>query len=109
MFEKFFGPKEPKSDERVERDLLKVASKELEIGVNGPAMFHAFNAVKEENQRNNYSFTNNRLLNIVRDCALSHASAIEDSMIGGREQVNANINAEIERLRQDLPKEERGN
>ena len=29
-------------------------------------------------------------------------------MMGGREQVNTNINSEIERLRQDLSEEEQG-
>jgi hypothetical protein len=106
MFEKFFGPK---NEEQMEKSLSDAASKELEIGVNASTMFHAFNAVKEENKNKGYGFTNNRLLNIIRDCAIEHTSAIEDSLMGGREQIVANINSEIERLRQDLPEEERGN
>ena len=105
MFEKFFGPK---NEEAIEKALSNVASKEFVVGVNSPAMFHAFNAVKEENQKNSYGFTNNRLLNIVRDCALDHASEVEDSLMGGREQVVANINSEIEILRNRLTEEEKG-
>jgi hypothetical protein len=104
MFEKFFGPKSP---EEVEKSLELLASKEFEIGVNGPSMFHAFNAVREENRAKGFGLTNNHLLNIVRDCAISNASSIEDSMYGGHEQTLANINSEIEKLRQELPEEER--
>lgn len=44
MFERFFGPK---NEEQIERDLFKIADKEFKNGVNGPAMFHAFKAVKK--------------------------------------------------------------
>lgn len=106
MFEKFFGPK---SEEEKEKELFEVASRELEMGVNGPAMFHAFNAVREENKKRGFGFTNNHLLNVViRECAFGHVSEIEDAVMGGREQVYKNIDTQIEILRQDLPEEERG-
>jgi hypothetical protein len=105
MFEKFRTPKTP---EQIEQSLGVIAGKELEIGVNGPSMFHAFNAVRKENEEKNYGLTNNYLLNVVKDCALGQANEIENSLMGGREQVEANINAEIDRLRRDLPEEERG-
>lgn len=104
MFERFFGPK---SEEQKEGDLYEAANKEFDVqpGVNSVSMFHAFNAVRKENEEKNYGFTNNRLLNIVKDCALSHASPMEDIVMGGREQVNQNIYDEIEKLRANLPEE----
>ena len=63
MFERFFGPK---SEEQMEESLFKTASGELDTGVNGPAMYRAFDAVREENQRKGYGFTNNHLLMIVK-------------------------------------------
>ncbi|MFA6269790.1 MAG: hypothetical protein WC657_01105 [Candidatus Paceibacterota bacterium] len=105
MFEKFFGPK---NEEEVERALFEVGSKELEVGVNGPTMFHAFNAMREENKKKGYGFTNNHILKVVRECAFGHVSEIEDSLMGGRDEVYKKIDSEIERLHQDLPESERG-
>ncbi len=104
MFEKLFGGS--KNPEDIEKKIQKVIAEELAIGINGPAMFHAFNAAKKENTDNNLGLTNNALLNIVKDSAIEMASSIEDVLMGGREQVIANINSEIERLRGDMTEEE---
>ncbi len=105
MLEKFFGQK---SEAQKVRELSKIAANEFRIGVNGPAMYMAFQAMQEKNKEGGYGFTNNFLLNLVRDCAFGNATEIENSMMGGRGQVEANINYEIENLRQGLSPEERG-
>ena len=104
MFEKFFGG--PKSPEQIEDQVKKVVEAELSIGINGPAMFHAFNAAKRENREKNLGLTNNALLNIVKSSAIYMASSIEDSLMGGHEQVLANIENETEQLRREMTEEE---
>ena len=105
MFEKLFGT--PKSPEEIERQIKKVIANEFSIGVNGPAMFNAFNAARKENADKKLGLTNNHLLNIVRDVAIANSSSIEDSMYGGIEQTLANIDSEINQLRKELTDEER--
>lgn len=105
MFEKFFNS--PKSPEDAERRIQKIVSKELSIGINSPSIFNAFKSAQKENTEKNLGLTNNHLLNIVKDTALGMSSAIEDSIYGGSEQTMANINGEIDRLRRELPDEEK--
>ena len=106
MFEKLFGKQ--KSPEEMESHLRKVIAKEFSIGVNGPAIFNAFTAAQKENTDKKLGFTNNHLLNVVRDAAIASSTSIEDAMYGGAEQTLANINSEINQLREELPKEEQG-
>lgn len=106
MFERLFGT--PKSPEGKERVIQKVAEKEIsELGVNSPGLWNAWEAVRKENMDKKLGLTNNHLLNIVRDTAIAFSGSIEDSMYGGVEQTLANIDAEINRFRQELTDEER--
>ena len=104
MFEKFLGPK---TEEQKERALAGKVSKEFELGVNGPAIHNAFRIAQEENAENNYGFTNNYLLNMVKDCALAYSYGDEIELImGGHEEVIKEINIEIDNLRKNLSEDE---
>lgn len=108
MLEKFFTSK-PKSPEEVEGDLIKIAGKEFsKIGVNGPAIHMAFEAIQKENVEKNLGLTNNHLLNIVKNCAYGQSDVMDDQMYGGAEQTFANIDGEIENIRRGLSEEEQG-
>lgn len=106
MFERLF--RTPKSSEESERRIEKVVERELSQGINAPMLYLAFKAAQEENKTKKLGLTNNYLLNIVRDMAIGLSSEIEDVMYGGVEQTVANINSEIDKLRQELTEEERG-
>jgi len=101
MFKNYF--ERNKTPEQAERQLKKIAKKELSNGVNGSSIYLAFNAVREANQTSKLNY----LLNIVKDTAMAMSGAIEDSMYGGAEQTFANINAEIQKLRNDLTDKEK--
>jgi len=106
MFEKLFGFK--RSEEENEDLIRKTAIKEFsKNGVNGPSMYVAFQAVRERNEKENLGFTNNHLLNLVRDMAIGSAGAVEDTLYGGIMETHKNIESEIARLRSELSDEER--
>lgn len=110
MFEKFFGPKVEKErdEEKIEKDLFDAASWQFsEVGVNPVSMRRAFAVLREENKMKKYGFTNNRLLNIVKDCAAKHAWPIQKED-GSFEYPDDDIKEEIEKIRLSLPEEERG-
>ncbi|MBI2063553.1 MAG: hypothetical protein HYT65_00980 [Candidatus Yanofskybacteria bacterium] len=107
MFERFFHS--PKNPEEGERLIQKVVGQELSLGINAPMLWRAFKAAQKENKTRNLGMTNNQLLNITKDMAIGLSGEIEDSMYGGLEQTIANINKEIEKLRDELTDEERGN
>ena len=105
MFEKFFG--NSRGAEKGERLIQKIVAQELSRGINGPALFLAFKAAQKKNKEENLWLTNNHLLNITKNAAMGLSGAIEDSMYGGPEQTVANINGEIDRLRNELSDEEK--
>lgn len=106
MFERFFGQKsEEQREQQIEKSLFKIADKQLEDGVNSSTMYLALKALMEENETKGLGIHKNRLLNIVRDSALANASAIEDTLMGGSERVEANIMTEIEKLRKKITQE----
>ena len=107
MFGNLFGFKEGKTPEEAEHLVRKVAERELGDGVNGPAIYRAFEVAREENEEKGLGLTNNHLLNITKDAALGMSSVIEDTLLGGPDQTSENINAEIDRLREGLTEEER--
>ncbi len=110
MFEKFFRPKVEKErdEEEIEKHLFDLCSWEFsEVGVNIITMKRAFTVLREENKNKKYGFTNNRLLNIVRDCASLHAWPIQNAD-GSYEYPDEKIKEEIEKIRLSLPEEERG-
>lgn len=96
MFEKFFGQK---TEENIESVLADIAEKIfIQYGVNSSSIISSFKILKEENDRKKYGFTDNRIINIVKNLAYAYASPIEDITMGGREQVYENIDSEIRRL-----------
>lgn len=105
MFENYF--EKNKTPEQAEKQLRKIAKKELSNGVNGTSIYLAFKAVREKNQDSKQKLANNYLLNIVKDTAIATSGAIEDSLYGGPEQTFANINAEIQQLREKLTDKEK--
>ena len=105
MFEKIFGGS--KTEEQKEQDLYILASKEFEfLGVNLISIHNAFKTIKEINISKKYGFTNNYLLNLVKNSAKDNVSPMEDVTMGGREEVLKNIDMEIDKMRKDLSEEE---
>ena len=110
MFEKFFGLKveKEKDEEKIEKDLFDLASWQFsEVGVNPVSMRRAFTVLREENKMKKYGFTNNRLLNILKDCAAKHAWPIQKED-GTFEYPDDDIKEETEKIRLSLPEEDRG-
>ncbi len=106
----FFGPKVEKEgdEEQIEKDLFAAASRQFsEVGVNPVSMRRAFTVLREENKIKKYGFTNNRLLNILKDCAVGHAPPIQKDD-GSLEYPEEDIKIEIQKIRLSLPEEERG-
>lgn len=107
MFERLF--KTQKNQEESERRIEKIVIRELSKGINKAGIYFAFKAAQKENETKNLGLTNNFLLNKIKDMAAKMISVIESNMYGGMEQAMANINSEIEKIRQGLTEEERKN